>query len=86
MADADQVLAAGDLLVDGVVGVERVARLVDVGQLDRLAEGDAAGVGLLRPVSIRNSVVLPAPLGPMTPTMPARGRLKDRSSMSSRSP
>ena len=33
---------------------------------------------------IRNSVVLPTPLGPMTPTMPARGSLKDRSCMSTR--
>ena len=29
---------------------------------------------------MRNSVVLPAPLGPMTPTMPPRGRSKFRSS------
>ena len=35
---------------------------------------------------MRNSVVLPAPLGPMTPTMPPGGSLKVRSSISSRSP
>ena len=35
---------------------------------------------------IRISVVLPAPLGPITPTMPPRGSLNDRSSISTRSP
>ena len=35
---------------------------------------------------MRNSVVLPAPLGPMTPTMPPGGSLKLRSSISSLSP
>jgi hypothetical protein len=34
-------------------------------------------------VIIRNSVVLPAPFGPMTPTMPPGGSLKVRSSISS---
>src|SRR5919108_734435 len=38
------------------------------------------------PVIIRNSVVLPAPLGPMTPTMPPGGSENDRSSMSRLSP
>ena len=38
------------------------------------------------PVSILNSVVLPAPFGPMMPTMPAWGSENDRSSISSRSP
>ena len=38
------------------------------------------------PVSILNSVVLPAPLGPMIPTIPARGSENERSSMSRRSP
>jgi hypothetical protein len=35
---------------------------------------------------MRKSVVLPAPFGPMTPTMPPRGSEKFRSSMSSLSP
>ena len=35
------------------------------------------------PVIIRSSVVLPAPFGPITPTIPPRGRLKLRSSISS---
>ncbi len=38
------------------------------------------------PTSIRNSVVLPAPFGPMIPTIPERGSENVRSSMSSRSP
>jgi hypothetical protein len=42
--------------------------------------------GFSWPVIIRNSVVLPAPLGPMTPTMPPGGSLNVRSSISSRSP
>ena len=42
--------------------------------------------GFSWPVSMRNSVVLPAPLGPITPTMPPGGSLKDRSSIRSWSP
>ena len=38
------------------------------------------------PVIIRNSVVLPAPLGPITPTIPPGGSEKVRSSISSWSP
>jgi hypothetical protein len=38
------------------------------------------------PMIMRNSVVFPAPFGPMIPTMPARGRENVRSSMSSKSP
>jgi hypothetical protein len=34
---------------------------------------------------MRNKVVLPAPLGPMTPTMPPGGSLNDSLSISSRS-
>ena len=34
---------------------------------------------------VLNSVVLPTPLGPMTPTMPLRGSVNDRSSMRPRS-
>jgi hypothetical protein len=41
------VVAAGDLLPDGLLRVERVARLVDVGQLDGVAELERAAVGLL---------------------------------------
>jgi hypothetical protein len=38
------------------------------------------------PASMRNSVVLPAPFGPMMPTMPPAGRLKLKDSIKSRSP
>src|ERR1035441_5237399 len=42
--------------------------------------------GCSSPTIIRKRVVLPAPLGPMTPTMPPGGRRNDRPSMSNRSP
>ena len=42
--------------------------------------------GVSSPVIILNSVVLPAPLAPITPTIPARGRSKDSDSISRRSP
>ena len=42
--------------------------------------------GFSWPVIMRNSVVLPAPFGPMTPTMPPGGSLKVRSSISRLSP
>ena len=42
--------------------------------------------GVSWPTMIRNSVVLPAPFGPMTPTMPLRGSVKARSSKRRRSP
>src|ERR1043166_4916661 len=42
--------------------------------------------GLSCPVIMRNSVVLPAPFGPITPTMPPGGSLKVRSSISRLSP
>ncbi len=38
------------------------------------------------PVSMRNSVDLPAPFGPITPTMPPGGMVKSRFSISSLSP
>ena len=47
LADLDVVVAVGDLLPDGLVGIERVARLVDVGELDGVAERERAAVGLL---------------------------------------
>ena len=42
--------------------------------------------GFSSPTIILNRVVLPTPFGPMTPTMPLRGRLKERSSNRHRSP
>ena len=72
LARPDLVEPARDLLEHGLLAVQAVARLVHVGQLDGLADAQRAGVGLLLPVIMRKSVVLPAPLGPMTPTMPPR--------------
>ena len=67
--------------------VERVAALVDVGELHRVADrGACRASGFSWPTIMRKSVVLPAPLGPMTPTMPPGGRWKVRSSISRRSP
>ena len=42
--------------------------------------------GFSCPTSIRKSVVLPAPLGPMMPTMPPGGSRKERFSKSTLSP
>ena len=42
--------------------------------------------GSSRPTMVLNSVVLPTPFGPITPTIPLRGRVNDRSSISTRSP
>jgi len=44
-ADLDDLGALGDLLEDGLVGRKRIAALVDVAQLDRIADLDRAGVG-----------------------------------------
>ena len=47
VAERDLIGAARDLLPDGLGRVEVVARLVDVGELDGLAEPQRARVGLL---------------------------------------
>src|SRR5690606_3987081 len=44
-AEADHVEPVGDLLPDGLLGVERPV-LVDVSELDGLADAEAPGVGL----------------------------------------
>ena len=49
IAERDLVQSAGDLLPNGLVGIERVTRLVDIRQLDGLAELERARVGLLLP-------------------------------------
>ena len=45
-AQVDFFLAVGDFLPDGLIGVQGVAGLVHVAQLDRLADGEGAGVRL----------------------------------------
>ena len=47
VADLHLVLAVRDLLPDGLLAVERVAALVDVRELDGVADAQRAGVGLL---------------------------------------
>jgi hypothetical protein len=42
LAELDDVVAAGDFLPDGLVAIERIAALVDIGQMHRLADGDRA--------------------------------------------
>ena len=76
-AELNQIQAVGDLVPDSFVGVQRIARLVNVAELDGFADFEnrprpALSCSVIR----RKSVVLPAPFGPMTPTMPPRGRLK----------
>jgi hypothetical protein len=73
LAELDDVVAARDFLPDGFVRVEMVAALVDITKLHRIADADFAAIRLSAPVIILNSVDLPAPFGPMTPTMPPGG-------------
>ena len=47
VADLDDLGALGDLLEHGLVGLQLVAALVDVAQLDGVADRDRAGVGRL---------------------------------------
>ena len=84
-AEGDLVLAAADLLPDGLVAVER-PHLVGVGQLDRLADADRAAVGFSLPGDHPSRVVLPAPFGPITPTMEPGGIAALKLSSSRRSP
>ena len=81
------VLVAGDLLPDRVLRVEVGARLVDVGELRPCRRSGARRAsGCSSPAIIRKSVVLPAPFGPITPTIPPGGSEKVMSSTSRRSP
>ena len=47
LAHHELVFAAGDLVEHALVRIERVARLIDVADLHRLAEPQRAGVRLL---------------------------------------
>ena len=86
-ADLDELVALGDLVEDRLVGGQVVAALVDVAQLDGVADRDRSRRRAApAPTIIRNSVVLPAPFAPMIPTMPAFGSEKVRSSMRILSP
>ena len=72
VADLEMIDATRDLLVDRLVTVEPITT------------SPLSGVSL-PPISL-NSVDLPAPLGPMMPTMAPGGTLKLKSSISRRSP
>ena len=76
VAEADEFGVLGYGLVDGLVGVNALVLLVYIEPLS----------GCSMPMMRRKRVVLPAPLGPMTPTMPAGGREKVRCSKRSLSP
>ena len=47
LAEIEHLVAARDLLVEGLVGIERVAALVDIAELHALADLDRTFVGLL---------------------------------------
>ena len=85
-AHFERVVAAGDFLVDRVVGLEVVADLIDVAQLTVGPILSSPSSGSSWPMSMRSSVVLPAPFGPMMPTMPPAGRRKFTFSKITRSP
>ncbi len=70
-------------LPHGLVVRQRIAALVDIAEFHRLADGDGPAIGLLRAGDHAKQVVLPAPFGPMTPTMPPGGNLNDRLSIKS---
>ena len=73
-----------DFLPDIIGGIKRVAALIYITKLDGFADFERAFVGLfIDPVIILNSVVLPAPFGPITPTIPPGGKRNDRSLISS---
>src|SRR3954468_3290722 len=64
LAEQDDVLAVGDFLPDILLAVERVARLVDVAQLHRLADLDGAGVRFLLPGDHAEQRGLASAVGP----------------------
>src|SRR5689334_6982345 len=49
LAEKDDVVAARDLLPDVLLGVERVARLIDIAKMNVFAHRDGPLVGLLLP-------------------------------------
>ena len=78
LADLDEVEPVGDDLPHVLLRVDAAAVLVDVGDLTVSPTLIVPPSGFSTPTIILNSVVLPTPFGPMTPTMPLRGRVNDR--------
>ena len=87
LAEEDEVLPLRELVEDGLLRVGLLAVLVHVatGRPSR-PTCSLPPSGFSSPMIILKSVVLPAPFGPMMPTMPPFGRSKVRSSKSSLSP
>ena len=86
LPDRDEIQSAADVVEHRLCIVERFARLLDdrnftVGPIRISPES-----GFSWPAIIRKSVVFPAPLGPMIPTIAPAGTTKLTSSISSRSP
>ena len=81
MPKFQHIFAAADLFPDRLLRIERAA-LIDVSQHDCFTFPNRSGVGLFLPVIMRNNVVLPAPFGPITPTIPPGGSAKFMSSTS----
>ena len=76
LAEVDHVVAAGDLLPDGLLVVERVARLVDIAELDRRADDDRAGIGLFLPGDHAEQRRLAGAVRPDDADDPARRQLE----------
>ena len=70
--DDDRVVAAVDGVGDRALRIELLALLIEIRDLQARAVPDVALVGLHLPTSIRSSVVLPDPFGPMSPTRSPR--------------
>jgi hypothetical protein len=85
LAEFQNVVAARDFLPHILSWIECVARLVDITDHHGLADANVPASGFSCPVIMRNNVVLPAPLGPITPTMPPAA-IELHVSNSSRSP
>ena len=70
--DDDDVVAVVDGVGDGAIGIELLALLIEVGDLEPRASADLPASGSSSPTSSRSSVVLPEPFGPMRPTRSPR--------------
>src|SRR5690606_7220948 len=86
LAQRDHVVAVRDLFPDRLLVVEAFAALVDIAELHAVADPQLALVRLFGAGEQAEKRVLPAPFGPMMPTMPPGGSLKLRLSISRRSP
>ena len=85
VADLHDIRAARHFFPHGLTVVHRVAELIDGSQLNGFT-GDGAGIRLFWPDIMRKRVDLPAPFGPMMPTIAPFGTEKLRSSIRTRSP